>query len=169
MLEIGVYAGGSLRMWRDYFGAGAQIYGVDIEPECLRHNDERIDVVVGDQSDRSFWKRFVDRVGPLDVVIDDGGHLPDQQIASFESLLPHVAPGGVYACEDVGGVVNPFQDYVNGLVRNLHHVGETTTGFQQLVESVHLYPFVAVLERPAEPIGRFRSSRFGSEWVSFDR
>ena len=36
VVEIGVYSGGSLRMWRDYFGESAVIHGVDIEEECRR-------------------------------------------------------------------------------------------------------------------------------------
>ena len=33
-LEIGVDRGGSLEMWKDYFGEGATIVGVDIQPGC---------------------------------------------------------------------------------------------------------------------------------------
>ena len=31
ILEIGVYKGGSLQMWKNYFGPKAKIYGVDID------------------------------------------------------------------------------------------------------------------------------------------
>src|SRR2546423_442947 len=34
VVEIGIYSGGSLAMWRHYFGDGAHIYGVDIEEAC---------------------------------------------------------------------------------------------------------------------------------------
>src|SRR5262245_54320107 len=34
VLEIGIYSGGSLEMWRSYFGPQARIYGVDIEEAC---------------------------------------------------------------------------------------------------------------------------------------
>ena len=34
IMEIGVFHGGSLQMWRDYFGPAANIYGVDINPEA---------------------------------------------------------------------------------------------------------------------------------------
>src|SRR5437764_7355436 len=34
ILEIGVWRGGSLSMWRKYFGPDAVIFGVDINPEC---------------------------------------------------------------------------------------------------------------------------------------
>jgi hypothetical protein len=38
MLEIGVFKGGSMRLWRDYFGSDAVLFGVDIDPEC-KHLD----------------------------------------------------------------------------------------------------------------------------------
>ena len=33
-IEIGVFKGGSLQMWRHYFGEQALIVGVDIDPRC---------------------------------------------------------------------------------------------------------------------------------------
>src|ERR1700722_9348231 len=54
-LEIGIFSGGSLDMWADYFGPKARIYGVDIEPACRAYENERIKVFIGDQADRQFW------------------------------------------------------------------------------------------------------------------
>src|SRR4051794_16123713 len=34
VLEIGIYSGGSLDMWRPYFGDQCHIYAVDIEEAC---------------------------------------------------------------------------------------------------------------------------------------
>ena len=34
MIEIGIFNGGSLRMWKDYFGSNSTIVGVDINPGC---------------------------------------------------------------------------------------------------------------------------------------
>jgi hypothetical protein len=53
-------------------------------------------VFVGDQADRSFWKRVKQEVPNLGVVIDDGGHIPEQQIVTLEEMFPHLRPGGVY-------------------------------------------------------------------------
>ena len=41
ILEIGIYSGGSLDMWQSYFGEGATIYGVDIEPSCKAYETEK--------------------------------------------------------------------------------------------------------------------------------
>ena len=93
-------------MWRHYFGESAHIYGVDIEEACRAYESEGTKIFIGDQSDRSLWQ-VVKREAPLiDIVIDDGGHLPEQQIATFEEMLPHIRPGGVYICEDVHGRAN---------------------------------------------------------------
>lgn len=38
LLEIGMFKGGSLQMWRRYFGIDARIYGIDIDPSCATYN-----------------------------------------------------------------------------------------------------------------------------------
>lgn len=109
ILEIGVQNGGSLQMWREYFGVGAKIWGVDVDPNCKavqqyykdKYGDENIQVIIGDQGDRSFLETLKKTLPPLDIVIDDGGHYFHQQINSFEVLYPLVKPGGVYLVEDV--------------------------------------------------------------------
>ena len=40
VLEIGVFQGGSLQMWKNYFGPGAKIYGIDIDPRCKNFEEE---------------------------------------------------------------------------------------------------------------------------------
>lgn len=47
MLEIGVFKGGSLQMWKDYFGKDATIVGVDINPECKSFEEDGIHVEIG--------------------------------------------------------------------------------------------------------------------------
>ncbi len=98
LLEIGVWDGRSLRTWRDFFPQG-QIYGIDIEPNYIV-TDERIECFLGDQSDAVFLAKVVESTGPLDFVVDDGGHRADQHIASFNVLWQHIKPGGWYCIED---------------------------------------------------------------------
>ena len=101
VVEIGIYSGGSLPMWRHYFGERCRVYGVDIEAGCQVYANAHTQIFVGDQSDRSFWADFRKSVPHVDIVIDDGGHQPHQQQVTLEELLPHLRPGGVYLCEDV--------------------------------------------------------------------
>ena len=100
VVEIGIYSGGSLPMWRSAFGQGCHVYGIDIDPACVAHEQEGVRVFIGDQADPSFWEQFVAKVPRIDVVIDDGGHQAHQQITSLSCLLPHMAMGGVYIVED---------------------------------------------------------------------
>jgi Methyltransferase domain len=170
ILEIGVFSGGSLQMWRDYLGERAHIYGVDIQPECLAYERPGTQIFIGDQADRSFWRQFIGRVPQLDVVIDDGGHETAQQIATLEMILPHLRPGGVYLCEDISGQLDPFLGYVNGLSRGLYTANITgdlaaePTGLQRWIDSVHLYPFVVVIEKRAAPLTDLSAPQHGDSW-----
>src|SRR5262249_38762923 len=108
VMEIGVYSGGSLLMLREYFGPDCRVYGVDIEPTCSVYKGERIDILIGDQSDRQFWAEVRKLVPRLDILIDDGGHHPEHQLITLEEMLPHLSAGGVYFCEDIHGAPNYF-------------------------------------------------------------
>ncbi len=87
-------------MWRDYFGPQSRIIGVDINPACQKFAAPGIEIVIGDQENRAFLKSLGEQVGKIDILIDDGGHTMQQQIATFEELYPFVDPRGVYLCED---------------------------------------------------------------------
>ena len=50
-LEIGVLDGGSLFMWRDYFGENCRIIGVDLNPEARKWEREGFEIYVGNRSD----------------------------------------------------------------------------------------------------------------------
>jgi hypothetical protein len=180
VLEIGIYSGGSLPMWRDYFGPHANVFGVDVEPTCKSYEGERIKVFIGDQADPKFWKRFKAEVPALDVVIDDGGHYPHQQATTLEQTLPHLRPGGVFVCEDVQHPHNGFASYVFGLMQNLHTFNAIespnnperrtvvpTTPFQSAVHSVHVYPYVIVLERNETPVDELVAPKHGTQWEPF--
>lgn len=175
LLEVGVYSGGSLEMWREYLGKTSVIHGVDIAPECKVYERDNVHIMIGDQEDRAFWRRFRAQVPLLDVVIDDGGHTARQQIVTLEELLPHLRPGGVFLCEDVSGIHNEFAAYVSGLVAQLNQVhvkeGELLaaepTMFQRAVYSIHCYPQVVVIERTEVAPTEFSAPKHGTEWQPF--
>jgi SAM-dependent methyltransferase len=181
VLEVGIYSGGSLTMWREYFGKGCRVYGVDIQEASRAYKDVGIEVFIGDQADRSFWTRVKHAVPTLDILIDDGGHLHEQQRVTLEEMLPHIAPGGVYLCEDIHGVINRFAAYVQGLASGLNSVSTcemtdevsrwvwTASNFQAAISSIHLYPFVAVIEKREQSLDRLISLKHGTQWrVLFD-
>jgi Methyltransferase domain len=165
VMEIGVYSGGSLEMWRRYFGDKCHVYGIDIEPACLAYKTDGIDVLIGDQSDRQFWSKVRKSVPRVDIIVDDGGHHPEHQIVTLEEMLPHVSAGGVYLCEDIHNAPNYFASYVAGLASQLNSSRALT--FVDGVDSIHLYPFVALFEKTRQPRGPMKDEKRGTQWQPF--
>ena len=73
-VEIGVFNGGSLFMWRDYFGPEARIIGVDLNPGARKWEEHGFEIYIGNQADIAFWRNFFQEIGDVDVILDDGGH-----------------------------------------------------------------------------------------------
>ena len=118
LLEIGVFKGESMRMWEAYFPF-AEIIGLDIDPECVKYQNDRVKIVIGDQRDEC----LLQSLGVFNIIIDDGGHNPDEQMKSFEILYPFLNHGGWYFIEDIHGG---------------YHAQENTTQkfFKELVDCV---------------------------------
>jgi hypothetical protein len=181
VLEVGIYSGGSLELWSEYFGPRCHVYGVDIAPSCRAYENDHTKIFIGDQADRGFWRQFKRQVPRLDIVIDDGGHQFGQQVATLEELLPHLWPGGVYLCEDVHQKFNQFASYVYGLEHDLNgfdgangdvndserRIACPASPFQSAVSSVHAYPYVFVIERTQGPIREFVAPKHGTQWEPF--
>ena len=173
ILEAGVYQGGSLQMWRHYFGRRAIVVGIDIEPQCKQFEEPGVEIFIGDQADREFLRRIRAEAGPFDIVIDDGGHTMEQQIATFEELFPALNSPGVYLVEDLhtsywdeygGGYKRPgtFIEYAKDLVDQLHAwhsrdpAQHPVTDVTRQVRGMHVYDSVIVLDKAdvAEPVVR---------------
>jgi len=176
IVEVGVYSGGSLGMWQQYFGDGARIHGVDIQPECRAYESPAINIHIGDQGDREFWRSFRNLVPPVDILIDDGGHKLEQQIVTLEEMLPHLKPGGVFICEDVHGVNNDFTAYVGALADRLNAfapafdqrvLSSPPTPLQADVHSIHFYPYVVVIEKRSTPLTLLSAPKHGTMWQPF--
>lgn len=161
ILEIGIYHGGSLDMWRDYFGPQCKVVGMDINPDCTRLAKEGIEIIIGDQEDRAFLAELAKKLPPIDILIDDGGHTMPQQINTYEMLYNLVKPDGVYLCEDLHTSYWPsyssaykaphsFIEYSKKLIDQLHaeHAqGATDMSFAATTQSLHFYDSVLVLEK----------------------
>jgi cephalosporin hydroxylase len=116
LLEIGVYQGGSLAMWKNFLGQGCQIAGIDINPDCIQHQAEGIDVFTGSQDDPEIINDVLKKYPQIDIVIDDGSHVMSHMIDTFNMLYHKVNPYGVYIVEDVHTCYWP--EYGGGLKRN---------------------------------------------------
>lgn len=175
VMEIGVFRGGSLQMWKHYFGPQATIYGVDVNPACRAFEEDRIRILIGDQADRAFLRELRERVPTIDVLIDDGGHHMNQQIATFEELYGHIADDGVYLCEDLhtsywpkfgGGLRRPgtFIEHAKRLIDQLSawHTLDADAfevdDFTLTTHGMHFYDSMLVIEkRPMQPPREVRS------------
>lgn len=162
-LEIGTWKGGSAQMWKRYFGPAARVVTCDINPECKQHEDDLVQVRIGDQSDPRFLQRLIDEFGAPDIVLDDGSHvMPDIQ-ASFEYLYPRMARDGVYMVEDLhtaywpeygGGyrAASSFVEIAKGFADDLNHDhiregGPPATEVSRTARSLHFYDSIVVIER----------------------
>jgi hypothetical protein len=168
MIEIGVFNGGSLPMWRDYLGPQATIVGVDVNPGCGQFAEPGIDIVIGDQADRAFLRSLADRYPDVAILLDDGGHRMHQQIATLEELYPRLRPNGVYLCEDTGtsyipmfgggyGQPQTFIETVKPLIDRLNafHSSDPSRlapdDFTRTTDSLHFYDNVVVIEKSVRP------------------
>jgi hypothetical protein len=161
--EIGVSHGGSLQMWKDYFGEKVKVFGIDIDPRCKTLEEENIKIFIGSQSDREFLKEVKAQMPPIDILIDDGGHMMNQQIVSYEELFPHIKEDGVYLCEDLhtsycadagGGnrrrgsfieYSKNFIDYLNAWFSEQKSL--RVNDFTKSVDSITYYSGVIVIEK----------------------
>jgi hypothetical protein len=99
-LEIGVDRGGSLELWRKYFGPDAVIFGIDVNPDSEMPDRDDLHVRIGSQADPAFLASVIAEMGGVDVVLDDGSHVAKHQRASFDALFPALSTGGLYVVED---------------------------------------------------------------------
>jgi len=167
IVEIGIYHGGSLRMWKNYFGSNCQVFGIDINPHCKKLEEDQIKIFIGDQEDRNFLKSLLKEIPRIDILIDDGGHFMKQQIVTFEELFNSIDKNGVYLAEDLhtsywsdygGGYKKrgsfieyskQFIDWVNAWHSRSNKL--SITEFTKSVHSLHYYDSILVIEkRPME-------------------
>lgn len=103
MLEMGVWKGDSLEMWRDAFDS-ATIVGLDLKAPKVDLGP-RVHVVSGDQSDRVLMDKIRFKFAPdgFDLVIDDASHFGALTARLLQALYQnHLKPGGLYVIEDWG-------------------------------------------------------------------
>jgi len=178
VVEVGVYQGGSLQMWKSYFGEHARIVGIDLNPLCEQFEEERITVLTGDQADPQFLRTVAQSVSPIHILIDDGGHTMRQQHTTFEVLYPAIAEDGVYLCEDLhtsfwpeyGAKANggSFLEFSKTLIDRLTawharpSYGPRPDAFTRSAYAMHYYDSVLVIEKrrmsaPARKVTGIRS------------
>jgi hypothetical protein len=161
-VEIGCGQGGSLQMWKRYFGPHARIIGIDINPGCKKFEEDQIEVYIGAQQDTGFLNKVLDGVGVPDIVLDDGSHVMSHLAVTFQFLYPRMPKSGIYMVEDLhtayweeyeGGLRKPstFMEFCKSLIDELnaeHSRGALpATEFTRTTLAMHFYDSVAVFER----------------------
>lgn len=110
MLEIGIgypelmkkytnnnyKSGASLFMWKDYF-KDCIIHGADIKNFTI--NEENIVIHQCDQSNSESLETMMNTIGNVDFIIDDGSHILEHQILTFQTLNKYC--NDMYIIEDI--------------------------------------------------------------------
>lgn len=179
LLEIGVggqsdpnKGGASLRMWKAFFPK-ANIYAIDIFDKSAIE-EPRIKVFKGSQADPEFLSWVAQKIGRLDVIIDDGSHVNEHVLASFHVLFPLLEANGIYAVEDLqtsywpefGGSENTadlgtsmgfIKNLVDGL--NWEEFHERKPGpYDEMITALHFYHNLAIIKKGRNLEGSNKSS-----------
>lgn len=139
LLEIGVggdenpnLGGNSLRMWKKYFPFG-NIFSIDIYDKHPQE-ERRIKIFKGSQSDLEFLNFVCDSIGDIDIIIDDGSHINEHVITSFEFLFPKLKKGGIYVIEDTQ---TSYWESFGGSSNNLNKKGTIYYYFKSLLDCLN--------------------------------
>lgn len=164
VIEIGTGEGGSLQLWRRFFGPYARIIGIDTNPQAAGYEDHLVSVRIGDQADPAFLDAVLAEFGPVQIIIDDGSHKMPDVHRTFAHLYHHPAfdPNGVYAVEDLHTAYWPefgggfrregsFIETAKGQIDQLHaqHARGAfpATPFTAATLSMHIYDSLVIYER----------------------
>ena len=144
-VEIGVLDGGSLEIWKNYFGDQARIIGIDNNPECKKFENENYEIFIGSQSDPLFWKKFYEKIGNVDIILDDGGHTNDQQIITLIESVKYINNGGLHIVEDVHSSYqkhygNPYKySFINFAKKTIDDINSTFPNIKKFDYSLNKF------------------------------
>lgn len=145
LLEIGIFHGGSLKMWKDYY-PNANIFGIDIEQQYM-FTEERIVTFCGNATSADFINSL--DLPEMSIIIDDGSHQAVDIVKTFELLYSKVPVGGVYVIEDL--LVQWWGQYGGGdngspAIRLLEDLLAKTI-YTNDTSELHLYTEIAFIKK----------------------
>lgn len=171
-LELGVAAGNSIRMWREYFSK-AKVYGIDNNPNCVMDG-----VFIGSQVDTVFLDKVLSEIGIPNIIIDDASHYAPNTINTFKYLFPQMANRGYYFVEDThcfydetygcaptyGKGMSEVFNFFTSLACDVDVYGRAMTGnteyainsgievppvpkFSRILDSIHMHPSLWLFKR----------------------
>jgi len=120
ILEIGIYYGGSIKLWADYF-TNATIYALDIMPidyvwAEIKNKSNIILHTSTDAYDEEYFNYTLLQKSNLkfDMILDDGPHTLESMISFVKLYSPLLKDDGILILEDI-------QDYnwINNIYNNI--------------------------------------------------
>tara|TARA_X000000950_G_scaffold170068_1_gene207399 strand:+ start:917 stop:1777 length:861 start_codon:yes stop_codon:yes gene_type:complete len=159
-VEIGVGNGGSLFMWKNFFGNKARIIGIELNPDAKKLEKFGFEIFIGDQADPLFWKKFYQKVGKIDILLDDGGHKNLQQITTLMQSIKYLNYGGMIVIEDTHtsymrdkGFKNPSKfsliNFTTLLIETIHRrnpmLKKEINFFSKKIQSLEYYDSITVI------------------------
>jgi hypothetical protein len=175
-LEIGVGHGGSLQMWKGYFDSNSKIIGLDILTECKNYEEEQIEIEIGSQFDISILEKLVSKYNNFDIIVDDGSHINEHMIFTFNYLFKHLNEDGVYLIEDIH--TSYYEDFGGGFKKEgsimeftkqksdqinkfyIDYGGASDDYFTKYLNNISIYDSIIVFEkkfRKTKPISLYSS------------
>jgi len=186
LLEIGVggyenpiSGGQSLRMWKSFFPF-ANIFSLDIYDKSFLQ-ERRIKIFKGSQIDENFLENVCGHIGTIDLIIDDGSHINEHVIKTFEFLFPKLKKNGIYVIEDTqtsyweeyGGTSKDFKSkgtiyhYFKSLIDSLNHEEFILENYQKTyydkhIVAMHFYHNMIFIYKGKnnEPSNKVRGNQF---------
>ena len=109
--------GASIYGWSEYFSKG-NVYGADIDEKAIFQNKQkRIKTYAMDQKSKSDVESVFNSIGEkMDIIIDDGRHWPDYNIAFFKNSFKYLKKGGIFIIEDLY-----LSSHVRGDFKKMHY------------------------------------------------
>lgn len=162
-VEIGIFNGGSLNIWKKFFGEGSKIIGIDINEKCKQFEDKKnnIEIFIGNQSNEKFWDKFFNEVGKVDIILDDGGHTNLDQIVTLTKSIPNINDDGLLIVEDThssylenynSNLKYSFINFSKNLVDNLNSnidlklITKPTYDLKKYIYSIEFFESIAVFK-----------------------
>ena len=106
VLEIGIYRGGSIKLWSDFF-INANVYGLDIIDidniwEGIKNNDKIVLHTSSDAYDDNFFiTHFLNKNVKFDFMLDDGPHSLESMQKFIKLYSQIMMDDGILIIEDV--------------------------------------------------------------------
>ena len=148
-------------MWKKFLGSKAKIIGVDLNPDAKKFEKFGFKIFIGDQADPNFWKKFYNKNGKIDILIDDGGHTNLQQITALMESIENIKNDGLIIIEDTHtsfmnykGFKNPSDysliNFTNKIIENLHRrnpmIKKKMNLFSKKISSIEYFDSIVIIK-----------------------